>query len=75
MFIFACIGYLIFGELYEYRDLPNTLILLLQASLGKWDFEIYNQLKIGPSWGILFIVVVIIVNMIMLLNFVIAILT
>jgi hypothetical protein len=74
LFIFACIGYLIFGELNEYRDLPNTLILLLQASLGQWDFEIYDDLTISSSWGIIFIVVVIIINLIMLLNFVVAIL-
>lgn len=34
LFIFACIGYLIFGELPEYSSLANTLILLLQSSLG-----------------------------------------
>jgi hypothetical protein len=74
LFIFACIGYLIFGEIEEYRDLPNTLVLLLQASMGSWDFTIYDDLSIGRMWGILFIVIVIIINMIMLLNFVIAIL-
>jgi Polycystin cation channel len=75
LFIFACIGYLIFGELNEYRDLPNTLILLLQASLGSSDYTIYNQLEIGPMYGIGFHVVVVIMNMILLLNLVIAILT
>jgi hypothetical protein len=75
LFIFACIGYLIFGELYEYRDLQNTLIMLLESSLGHWDFNIYNDLKIGRMYGVGYHIVVITVNMILLLNLVIAILT
>jgi hypothetical protein len=75
LFIFACIGYLIFGELYEYRDLQNTLIMLLESSLGQWDFNIYNDLKIGPMYGVGYHIIVITVNMILLLNLVIAILT
>lgn len=75
LFIFACIGYLIFGELHEYRDLPNTLILLLQTSLGQWDFSIYDNLPIGSMFGVVFHIIVIIMNLILLLNLVIAILT
>ena len=66
---------MIFGELHEYRDLPNTLILLLETSLGQWDFKIYDDLAIGRMFGIVFHVVVVIMNLILLLNLVIAILT
>lgn len=75
LFIFACIGYLVFGELFEYRDLQNTLILLLQASLGQWDLRIYDNLEIGPMYGVGFQVVVMIINTLLFLNLVIAILT
>ena len=75
LFIFACIGFLIFGELPEYSGLTDTVILLLQTSLGQWDFSIYNELEIGATFGIIFHVIVIIMNLILLLNLVIAILT
>jgi hypothetical protein len=75
LFIFACIGFLIFGELPEYHGLTDTVILLLQTSLGSWDFNIYNELEIGSTFGIIFHVIVIIMNLILLLNLVIAILT
>ena len=64
-----------FGELFEYRDLPNTLILLLQASLGHWNFGIYDQLEIGSMYGIGFEIIVMIINTLLFLNLVIAILT
>lgn len=75
LFIFACIGSLLFGELPEYSSLPDTLILLIQTSFGTWNFEIYKDLKIGSKVGIVFHVIVIIMNMILFLNLVIAILT
>lgn len=75
LFIFACIGFLIFGELEEYNGLTDTVILLLQTSLGQWDFSIYDKLEIGATFGIIFHVIVIIMNLILLLNLVIAILT
>jgi hypothetical protein len=55
--------------------LTDTVILLLQTSLGSWDFNIYNELEIGSTFGIIFHVIVIIMNLILLLNLVIAILT
>ena len=75
LFIFACIGSLLFGELKEYSSLTDTLILLIQTSFGTWDFHIYDTLQIGSKVGIVFHCVVIIMNMILFLNLVIAILT
>jgi hypothetical protein len=54
LFIFACIGYLIFGELPEYQSLSSTLLLLLQSSLGQWDFSIYDDVEIGAMYGVAF---------------------
>ena len=43
--------------------------------MGFWDFSIYEKLSLGSKFGIVFHVCVIIMNMILLLNLVIAILT
>lgn len=75
LFIFACIGSLVFGELPAYATLTDTLILLVSSSFGQWDFKIYDDCPLGRNIGIAFHVIVLIINMILLLNLVIAILT
>ncbi len=64
-----------FGELPEYYNLWDTFIMLLQSSLGDWNFKIYDDLSIGSNVGVLFHVIVILMNLVLLLNLVITILS
>jgi len=68
--------YLILGELDEYDNFLDTFIMLFESSLGTWpDFAIYNSLHIGKYVGIGFHVCVLVMNLILLLNLIIAILS
>jgi len=75
LFFFACVGVLIFGELPEYGNIFDTLVMLFEASLGQWDMTIYDHLHIGPYVGKIFMVVVLMMNLVLLLNLIIAILS
>lgn len=75
LFIFGCVGILVFGELPEYAQFYHTLVVLFEASLGQWDMGIYDNLKLGRHVGVVYHLCVVILNMILLLNLVIAILS
>ena len=73
---FSCVGILCFGSIPEYDNLQDAFIMFFQTSLGEWDFEIYDKLGDGKKYfGIVFHVIVICVNMLLLLNLVIAIMS
>ena len=74
---FACIGILAFGELHEYESLPQTLVMFIESSMGNFDFTIYDEsASEEKKWqGIIFHIIVTIVNMLLMLNLVIAIMT
>lgn len=68
LFIFACIGILIFGDMPEYDSFINVLIMFFESALSQWDFSIYNHSKYDPLFGKIFHMLVIMLNMIMFVN-------
>ncbi len=75
LFIFTCIGFLIFGELPEYTNFLDVFIMLFQTALGHWDLSIYKDFSMGKNIGEFFHIIVIILNLVLLINLVIAILS
>lgn len=74
MFFFTCVGVLLFGEIADYESFGDTFIMLFQSALGSWNFGIYEGLHIGKYVGIIFHICVLIMNLLLLLNLIIAIL-
>jgi hypothetical protein len=74
LLFFACVGTLLFGELDAYKNFVDAFIMLLETSLGQWDLTIYDHLLLGKYIGIIFHVIVLMMNLVMLLNLIIAIL-
>ena len=74
---FSCIGLLSFGGLPEYRDVTATLIMMLETSMGAWDLTIYDSVTPPEKrmLGKVFHLFVMCVNMLLLLNLIIAIMT
>ena len=50
------------------------MIMLIQSSLGTWDFSIYDNLLIGSLFGQVFHLIFIVLNSILFINLIIAIL-
>jgi hypothetical protein len=73
LFGFACVGLLMFGKLKEYKSLYRTVIMLFETSMGNWDLKIYKPLGNKAFVGEMFHTVFILLNLLMLLNLVIAI--
>jgi len=42
---FAIFGFITFRELWQFRDFKISLITLFDASLGSYDFAIFDPLK------------------------------
>lgn len=74
--IFACCQELMFNELDEFNDFVITLTTTFSQGMGNFDYDIYDSLKdFPPEFGYGFLTIWITVSLIMLLNFLIAILS
>jgi hypothetical protein len=70
---FSAVGVLSFGEIHEYNDLPSAVIMIFQTAMGNWDFTIYDVLSEERRViGIIFHFILICVNLLLLLNLMIA---
>jgi hypothetical protein len=73
---FACVGILAFGMLKPYETLWDAFIMFFATAMGDFDFDMYEEM--GPTkkyYGIGFHVVVILCNLLLMLNLVIAIMS
>ena len=75
LFIFTCVGILVFAGVPHYDGFMQVLILFFQSALGIWDFSIYDNFYLGPQFGQGFHLVFILLNMVLLVNLIIAILS
>ena len=74
--IFNAIGQLIFQELPQFNSPIQTAITLFSWCLGNFDYNIFNNwTEVSPYVGYIFLTVFQLFTMIMLLNFLIAILS
>ena len=65
---------LLFGELEAYRSFVETLFLVFDTGLGNYDMTSFDDLSLGKIVGEVFLLFAVLVNCIVLLNFIIAIL-
>ena len=73
---FTCVGVLTFGSLPEYYNIQDALVMLILTSFGSFDLSIYDDLGGGKKYfGQIFHLLVIIVNLLLMLNLVIAIMS
>eukprot|EP00347_Sterkiella_histriomuscorum_P018923 403343649 len=75
LIFFTFLGMLLFSEIELFKSFQNTLIMLIQSSLGQWDLTMYDDLSFGEIFGKIYHLVFLIVNLVMLLNLMIAILS
>jgi len=83
--MFSCVAVLIFSRLDAFSSFPTILVTYFETSLGSWNLKIY-KLYNDPSDpdkydldlynnGVIYHCFVLLVNMVLFLNFVIAILS
>jgi len=75
LLIFSSSGFIIFNELAAYKILYSVFIVHFEASLGNWALKIYDGLSLDDRTGEIFHLTSVIINMILMLNLVIAILS
>jgi hypothetical protein len=75
LFIFTCMGVLIFTGIPQFKGFTNVLILFFQSAFGIWDFSIYKDFHMGAKFGQFFHLIFILLNMVLLVNLIIAILS
>ena len=70
---FSAVGMLTFGEVPEYSNLSSAIIMIFQTAMGSWDLTIYDELADDRRFfGIVFHFILICVNLLLLLNLMIA---
>lgn len=80
--MFSSVAVLIFGDVDAINTMPNAIVWFFQSSVGTFDFGVFNVTDDAGNvinqvqvLGTVFLVVFLLANMILLLNFVIAILS
>ena len=84
--MFSCLTVLGFANIETFRTFPETVVYFIQAALGNYDLETFviapkddteEQVEIAEGLsqlGIYYMLVSLLINMVLMLNFVIAIL-
>ena len=82
MIMFVCVGMLAFGQLKDFKVMTEILTMLIESALGEWDMEVYNGKGIDGEdlhtihrIGKYFQMTFLLINTVLMLNFVIAILS
>lgn len=70
----SSVSSLIFGKLEAYSGFLDVFFVIFGTSMGNYDFEDFNEFEYGKLVGQLFITGALLINNIVLLNFIIAIL-
>lgn len=71
--MFSVVGRLAFSDIPSFNSLGNVIIMFFESCIGSWNIEIYNDSK-NPSLGYIYHGVFLVLNLILMFNFVIAIL-
>ena len=74
LFCLSSVASLLFGELDQYANFLDAFFLMFGSSLGNYSLEDFETLEIGSAVGEFYIVLAVLINSIVLLNFIIAIL-
>lgn len=71
---FSTVSALLFGELDQYKVFFQVFIYTFGTGLGNYDYTVFAEAALGQTFGEIYVVFVVIINSIVLLNFIIAIL-
>lgn len=71
---FTCVSMLLFGKLTNFQTLGGTFVYWFQSALGAWNFGVFEEDIAYYQLGVIYTILFLLLNVILLLNFVIAIL-
>lgn len=72
---FGCVAILTFGQVKAYENLYTATVVLFQTACGTWSLDIYEPLGERENIGIVFHMAMISMNMLLILNLLIAIMS
>ena len=82
IFMFVCVAALIFGEVHDFHNLSFIMYNYIESSLGNWDLSVYDDtteydepLVFLKHAGRIYHIMFLVVNLVLMLNFIIAILS
>ena len=75
LFTLASAAFFLFNELENFKDLYSSFVVFFEASLGNWLLSTYDGYSLGDEVGEIYHAIVVIINMVLMLNLVIAILS
>jgi hypothetical protein len=75
LLVFTSSGFILFNELAAYNSIWDVFVVHFEASLGNWALKIYKDLSLTEECGEIFHMISVTINLILMLNLVIAILS
>jgi len=72
--LLASVSSLLFGSLLKYSQFKNVLLNMFGTGLGSYDLSDFAEMESGPELGEVITILAVIINNVVLLNFIIAIL-
>lgn len=79
---FTCVGQLLFNQLPKFNSFVDVFFMYFDSSLGSWDPSVYNgrdifgdPMNMQTNIGMVFLAIFLLINLVLLLNFVIALLS
>ena len=74
LFCQASVASILFGELSGYIEFFDVCLEMFGTGLGNYDLSVFADLSIGPKVGEVYMIVCLLINSIIMINFIIAIL-
>ena len=77
LIVIVCLGSmcsLMFGDREAFRDYTDVIFYMFDTSMGNYDFADFEEATLGVLFGKVFITFCVLINAVIMLNFIIAIL-
>lgn len=72
LFLFSVVGFVLFSDLPNFAALQTTLFTLFEATISSYDADQMKQAKIGAFLGYAFFLAFMILNLILIMNLIVA---
>ena len=72
LFLFSVIGFVLFYDLEQFQQLHTTLFTLFKATISEYNADQMKEARIGAFFGYAFFLAFMIINLILIMNLIVA---
>ena len=72
LFLFSVVGFVLFYDIQEFSALNTTLFTLFKATISDYNADIMKEAQLGAFLGYTFFLAFMIINLILIVNLIVA---